>query len=230
MGSAPAAAQGQSGAAVAAAPPEGYGRSMRERRPAPEQHVEQRSERAGGSLHGRDARQLASQMGNVAFTALARSLARQPDEVIEFPPDYIGPGGEGQGPTVGPDGTIEFPPEHIGPSGEEPTVGPDGIIEFPPDYIGPTGQGQGQGPTVGPDGILEFPPAYIGPTGDGQGATVAPDGSTIEFPPDYVGPSDEGQGSTDDSTIEFPPEHITADPGGAAGAGAAAGAAGGSAG
>jgi hypothetical protein len=143
---------------------------MRERRPGPEQQVEPRSERTGGSLQARDARQLASQMGNVAFTALARSLTHQP--------------GAGQGPTIGPDGTLEFPPEHIGPSGEEPTVGPDGILEFPPDYIGPT-----EGPTVGPDGILEFPPDYIGPGDEGSG------GETIEFPPDHITPDSAGAGA-----------------------------------
>jgi hypothetical protein len=143
---------------------------MRERRPVPEQQVEPRSERTGGSLQARDARQLASQMGNVAFTALARSLTHQP--------------GAGQGPTIGPDGTLEFPPEHIGPSGEEPTVGPDGILEFPPDYIGPT-----EGPTVGPDGILEFPPDYIGPGDEGSG------GETIEFPPDHITPDSAGAGA-----------------------------------
>ena len=95
---------------------------MRERRPAPEQQVEPRSERVGGSLQARGSVQLASQMGNVAFTALARTLARQPDE---------------EGPTIGPGGILEFPPDHIGPSGEEPTIGPGGILEFPPDYIGP---------------------------------------------------------------------------------------------
>jgi hypothetical protein len=174
---------------------------MRERRPVPEQQVEPRSERSGGSLQAREARQLASQMGNVAFTALARSLTHQP--------------GAGQGPTIGPDGTLEFPPEHIGPSGEEPTVGPDGILEFPPDYIGPT-----EGPTAGPDGILEFPADHIGPT---EGPTVGPDG-ILEFPPDHIGPGDEGSGG---ETIEFPPDHITPD---GAGAGAAAGAAGNSAG
>ena len=152
------------------APPEGYGRDMRERRPVPEQQVEPRSERSGGSLQAREARQLASQMGNVAFTALARSLTHQP--------------GAGQGPTIGPDGTLEFPPEHIGPSGEEPTVGPDGILEFPPDYIGPT-----EGPTVGPDGILEFPPDYIGPGDEGSG------GETIEFPPDHITPDSAGAGA-----------------------------------
>jgi hypothetical protein len=52
---------------------------MRERRPAPEQQAEPRTERAGGSLQARDTRQLASRMGNVRFTALARALARQPD-------------------------------------------------------------------------------------------------------------------------------------------------------
>jgi hypothetical protein len=143
---------------------------MRERRPGPEQQVEPRSERTGGSRQARDARQLASQMGNVAFTALARSLTHQP--------------GAGQGPTIGPDGTLEFPPEHIGPSGEEPTVGPDGILEFPPDYIGPT-----EGPTVGPDGILEFPPDYIGPGDEGSG------GETIEFPPDHITPDSAGAGA-----------------------------------
>jgi hypothetical protein len=143
---------------------------MRERRPGSEQQVEPRSERTGGSLQTRDARQLASQMGNVAFTALARSLTHQP--------------GAGQGPTIGPDGTLEFPPEHIGPSGEEPTVGPDGILEFPPDYIGPT-----EGPTAGPDGILEFPPDYIGPGDEGSG------GETIEFPPDHITPDSAGAGA-----------------------------------
>ena len=105
---------------------------MRERRPAPEQQVEPRSERAGGSLQSRDARQLASQMGNVAFTALARTLVQQP-------------AGAGQGPTVGPDGTLEFPPDYVGPT-EGPTIGPDGTLEFPPDHIGPSGEE----PTVGP--------------------------------------------------------------------------------
>ena len=142
---------------------------MRERRPAPEQQVEPRSERAGESLPARDPLQLASQMGNVAFTALARSLVQQPP-------------GAGQGPTVGPDGTLQFPPDHIGPSGEEPTVGPDGTLEFPPDYVGPT-----DGPTVGPDGTLEFPPDHIGPSGEEP--TVGPDG-TLKFPPDYIGPTE----------------------------------------
>ena len=60
--------------------------------------------------------QLASQIGNVAFRALARTLARQPDEdTIVFLPDHIYPGGAGQGPTIGPDGTLEFPPDYIGP-------------------------------------------------------------------------------------------------------------------
>ena len=108
---------------------------MRERGPAPEQQVEARSERAGGSVQARDSLQLASQMGNVAFTALARSLARQPDA---------------EGPTIGPGGILEFPPEHIGPSGEEPTVGPDGTLEFPPDYVGPT-----EGPRIGPESKCE---------------------------------------------------------------------------
>ena len=176
---------------VAAAPAEGYGRSVRERRPAPDQQVEARSELAGGSLQARDARQLASQMGNVAFTALARSVTQQPggasqgptvrpDGVLEFPPDSIGPA---DGPTVRPDGVLEFPPDHIGPSGEEPTVGPDGTLEFPPDYVGPT-----DGPTVGPDGTLEFPPDYIGPS---DGPTEGPDG-TLEFPPDHIGPDSSG--------------------------------------
>jgi len=156
---------------------------MRERQPAPEQQVEPRSERAGGSLRGRDTVQLASQMGNVAFTALARTLTGQPTEqgptvgpggIVEFPPDYIGPtdgaGGVGQGPTVRPDGTLEFAPEHIGPSGEEPTIGPDGTLEFPPDYIGPGGDGQG--PIERPDGVVEFPPDYIGPESSGAGAAA----------------------------------------------------------
>jgi hypothetical protein len=139
---------------------------MRERRPAPEEQVEPRSERADGSLRSRDAAPLASQMGNAAFTALARTLTHQTDgDTISFPPDHIYSEGAGQGPTVSPDGVIEFPPEHIGPSGEEPTVGPDGILEFPPDYIGPT-----EDPTVGPDGILEFPPDYIGTDSAGAGA------------------------------------------------------------
>jgi hypothetical protein len=160
---------------------------MRERRPAPEQQVEPRSERAGGSLEARDPLQLASQLGNVAFTALARTLARQPDEdTIVFPPDHVYPEGAGQGPTIGPDGTLEFPPEHIGPSGEEPTIGPDGTLEFPPDYVGPT-----EGPTVGPDGTLEFPPDYVGPS---EEPTVGPDG-TLEFPPDYIGPDSSGAGA-----------------------------------
>jgi hypothetical protein len=157
---------------------------MRERRPAPEQQVEPRSERAGGSLQARDAQQLASQMGNVAFTALARSLARQPDEdTIAFPPDHIYPGGAARAPAIGPDGILEFPPDYIGPT-EGPTVGPDGILEFPPDYIGPT-----EGPTVGPDGILEFPPDYIGPSDEGSA------GETIEFPPDYITPDSSGAGA-----------------------------------
>ena len=129
---------------------------MRERRPAPEQQVEPRSERADGSLQPHDALQLASQMGNAAFTALARTLTHQPDsDTIVFPPDYIGPSVE---PTVGPDGILEFPPDYIGPSDETPAVTPDDVLEFPPDYIGPSEE-----PTVGPDGILEFPPDYIGP-------------------------------------------------------------------
>ena len=181
---------------------------MRERRPAPEQQVGPRTERAGGSLQARDARQLASQMGNVRFTALARSLARQPD-------------GTGQGPTIGPGGVLEFPPDHIGPSGEQPTVRPDGVIEFPPDYIGPTddaGSGDGPGPTVRPDGVLEFPPDYIGPSG--AEPTVGPDG-VLEFPPDYIGPGDEGESG---ETIEFPPDVITPESSGAGAAGGAEGA------
>ena len=150
---------------------------MRERQPAPEQQVEPRSERAGGSVQGRDAVQLASQMGNVAFTALARTLAGQPGE---------------QGPTVGPGGIVEFPPDYIGPSGEEPTIGPDGTLEFPPDYIGP--RGDGQGPIERPDGVVEFPPDYIGPGGDGQGPIERPDG-VVEFPPDYIGPESSGAGA-----------------------------------
>jgi len=130
---------------------------MRERRPAPEQQVEPRSERTGGSVQARDARRLASQMGNVAFTALARSLTHQP--------------GAGQGPTIGPDGTLEFPPEHIGPSGEEPTVGPDGILEFPPDYIGPGDEGSG-GETI------EFPPDHITPDSAGAGAATGAAGGS----------------------------------------------------
>ena len=153
---------------------------MRERRPAPEQQVEPRSERAGGSLQGRDAVQLASQMGNVAFTALARTLAGQPGE---------------QGPTVGPGGILEFPPDYIGPTddagggGQGPTIGPDGTLEFPPDYIGPGGGGQG--PTERPDGVVEFPPDYIGPSDEGA------DGETIEFPPDHITP--DGSGADADS-------------------------------
>ena len=105
---------------------------MRERRAAPQEPVDDRSER-----HGRrpdDALQLASQMGNVAFTALARSVARQPtDEVVEFPPDHIGPEGEGESQS---DEVIEFPPDHIGPEDEGQSQS-DEVIEFPPDYIGP---------------------------------------------------------------------------------------------
>ena len=66
---------------------------MREREPAPQEHVDDRSERtARGVQRPDDALVLASQMGNAAFTALARSVARQPSsEYIEFPPDYVGP-------------------------------------------------------------------------------------------------------------------------------------------
>jgi len=99
-------------------------------------------------VRGRDALELASQMGNVAFTALARSLARQPD-----------------------DGSIEFPPDHIGPSGEEPTVGPDGVLEFPPDYIGPGGEG----PT---DETVEFPPEQITAGTAGAGAAAGEAGGS----------------------------------------------------
>ncbi len=104
---------------------------MREREPAPQEHVDERSERHGRRPPG-DALQLASQMGNVAFTALARSVvARQESEYIEFPPDYIGPESGGQ---TGSE-FIEFPPDYIGPEGggQEQSE----YIEFPPDYIGP---------------------------------------------------------------------------------------------
>ena len=92
-------------------------------------------------MQGRDALQLASQMGNVAFTALARTLARQPDgDTITFPPDHIYAGGAGQGPTVGPDGILEFPPDYIGP-GDEGSTGE--TIEFPPDHITSESSGAG---------------------------------------------------------------------------------------
>ena len=115
---------------------------MHERRPAPEEQVERRPERAGEAVQGSDALQLASQMGNVAFTALARSVARQPDdEVIEFPPETIAASPPG-------DDVMEFPPETI-------TASPpsdDEIIEFPPETI-----------TASPptDEVIEFPPEII---------------------------------------------------------------------
>ncbi len=89
---------------------------MREREPAPQEHVDDRSERqARGGQRPDDALQLASQMGNVAFTALARSVARQPtSEYIEFPPDYVGPsdgGGQSESSEY-----IEFPPDYVGPN------------------------------------------------------------------------------------------------------------------
>ena len=62
-----------------------------------------------------DALQMASQMGNVAFTAYAQSVARQPaTEYIEFPPDYIGPDSGGQSQPEQSE-YIEFPPDYIGP-------------------------------------------------------------------------------------------------------------------
>ena len=81
--------------------------------------MDDRSERDGRHVQRPDdALQLASQMGNVAFTAYARNVARQPAaEHIEFPPDYIESGGGGQ--SV-PEGGGQSQPEHI---------------EFPPDYI-----------------------------------------------------------------------------------------------
>ena len=133
----------------------GYGRTMHERRPAPQEHVDERSERDRRLEQQPDARQLASQMGNVAFTALARSVARQStDEIVEFPPDYIGP--EHGGPRES-DGIVEFPPDYIGPEHGGPRES-DGIVEFPPDYIGPEHGGPRES-----DGIVEFPPDYIGP-------------------------------------------------------------------
>ena len=128
---------------------------MREREPAPQEPVDERSERHG-RRSGDDAVQLASQMGNVAFTAYARSVARQTsDGYIEFPPDYIGPESGGQ---TGSE-FIEFPPDYIGPEGGGQSQPDDGYIEFPPDYIGPEGGGQSQPD----DGYIEFPPDYIGP-------------------------------------------------------------------
>ena len=116
---------------------------MHERRPAPEEQVERRSERAGESVRGSDALQLASQMGNVAFTALARSVARQSyEDTIEFPPETIT-----ASPEAPSDDVIEFPPETITAS---PEAAGDDVIEFPPDYIGPTD-----------DDVIEFPPETI---------------------------------------------------------------------
>jgi hypothetical protein len=106
---------------------------MREREPAPQDHVDDRSERHGRHVERPEAAlQLASQMGNVAFRTLARTVARQPaDEHIEFPPDYIVPESGGQGDSE----YIEFPPDYVGPqSGGQ---GDSEYIEFPPDYIGP---------------------------------------------------------------------------------------------
>ncbi len=48
---------------------------MREREPAPQEHVDERDGRR--PQRPDDALRLASQMGNVAFTALARSVARR---------------------------------------------------------------------------------------------------------------------------------------------------------
>ncbi len=135
---------------------------MREREPAPQEHVDERDGRR--PQRPDDALRLASQMGNVAFTALARSVARQSTgEVVEFPPDYIGPeysegGGQSQG-GESDGGYIEFPPDHVGPEYDTGPKESDGYIEFPPDYIGPEySEGIKES-----DGYIEFPPDYIGP-------------------------------------------------------------------
>ena len=100
---------------------------MRERRPAPQEHADDRSERGARVQPPDDTLQLASQMGNVAFTAYARSVARQPaGEVIEMPEEtIIGSVGPGES-----DEVIEMPEETI--IGRRPGEW-DEFIEFPPD-------------------------------------------------------------------------------------------------
>ena len=107
---------------------------MRERRSASGEHDDERSARDRQPVQPPDARQLASQMGNAAFTAL---VARQSDsdEIVRFPEDHIGPehGSESDS-----DEIVRFPEDHIGPEyGSESDS--DEIVEFPEDHIGPNG-------------------------------------------------------------------------------------------
>ena len=119
---------------------------MREHR-SPQEHVDDHSERDVARVQRPDdTLQLASQMGNVAFTAYARSVARQPaGEVIEMPEEtIIGSVGPGES-----DEVIEMPEETIIGSvggGES-----DEVIEMPEETI--TGRRPGEW-----DEFIEFPP------------------------------------------------------------------------
>jgi hypothetical protein len=82
---------------------------MHERRAASGEHDDERPARDRQPEQPPDARQLASQMGNTAFTAL---VTRQTDEVVRFPEDHIGPEDVSEGDS---DEVVRFPEDYIGP-------------------------------------------------------------------------------------------------------------------